>query len=292
MSLNMQMVENTATDANVFSLNEYTPPTNKSDSFELVMSQINIPKPCEFKAEYIKHWQEASVKQELLTVLLCEIDYLDEYYAHYGEQGASFMLVTMALLLKTICAKHNCFLARNDQQGFNILIQGGTPQQAQSIADSLCEAVKSSNTEHLASKIGKTVTLSIGSSSFNPVTPSLQREQADRALRNAQGDGGNRSSADQSTTPNSISNYANTEKHKAQTTLNSEIAADDGATNPQPKAAFENATTEAPAKTYRGQIINNNQEDALKSNNNAPEQSAEPPKKKKVRMYRGQIVKD
>lgn len=290
--MNMQAVQGTPSEANVFSLNEFNTP-KKSNSFEMVMSQINIPDPAMFKAEYIKRWQEASVKQELLTVLLCEIDCLDEYIAFYGEQGASFMLVTMALLLKNSCDQHNCFIARNEQQGFSILIQSGTAQEAQAIADNLCALVKGSNTEHKSSHIASTVTLSIGATSFNPVTPAIMREQATSALHFAQKNGGNKSQAAQALPAQEIINYSNSERETAATAT--EQVDTEVQTAPSSELSNEPMAPSA-TQTYRGQVINNptknSDTSALKANSDALQESEKAPVKKKVRMYRGQIVKD
>ncbi|WP_413698481.1 diguanylate cyclase domain-containing protein [Psychromonas sp. KJ10-10] len=61
-----------------------------------------------------------------MSVLICEIDYFDNYKEHYGQQGSAFMLLVIGLALKNTCEKFGCYLAHYRGDEFAILIKGGT----------------------------------------------------------------------------------------------------------------------------------------------------------------------
>ena len=268
----------------------------QSKSFELVMAQMNISAPEDFKQAFSQQWKTAADKKQLLSVLLCEIDYYQEYVDHYGVQGASFMLISIALSLKNICETHNCFLSHNEQHGFTVLFKGGTVQQAQAIGESLCEVVNNSKTEHKHTQVGDFITLSVGISSVFPSTKSVLKKEAKDALNEAQVIGGN--------TVNS-SNSPSKEVRKSTKIDNLQVDTVNKIESNQDHFFAKSEQEIAPKNThtklnYRGQSIENKQQeqqvDALTLNkvalNESNIDSSQKTKKRPVRMYRGQIVTD
>jgi diguanylate cyclase (GGDEF)-like protein len=163
----------------------------ETSAFEQVMSQMNISDRGAFDTKFAQLWQEASDDNELLSVLMCEIDFFKAYNDNYGHQGASFMLLVVGLALKNICEKHGCFLARYKNQEFAILMKGGDEEKALEIAESLRKAVEASRTEHKYSSVSKIVTLSIGISSVYPISMRMLMNEAGGALVNAKSAGRN-----------------------------------------------------------------------------------------------------
>jgi PleD family two-component response regulator len=92
---------------NVADIGQYKKP--ESSTIELVMSQIKIASHSDFEKQLAQHWQAAANEKQLLSVLICEIDFYHEYVEKYGLQGASFMLLVVALALKNICDQHGLF---------------------------------------------------------------------------------------------------------------------------------------------------------------------------------------
>jgi|GEM_PF-5997309 len=154
-------------------------------TFERVMAQINIAGHSDFEKQLTQYWRDVTGENELLSVLICEIDFYDEYVDNYGVQGASFMLLVVALALKNICEQHGFFLARYKQGGFAILIKGGDEHSVLAISERLCKAVEASRTEHKYSQSSNIVTLRVGISATYPESMATLKSKADKALQNA-----------------------------------------------------------------------------------------------------------
>lgn len=163
--------------------------SNESSAFSQVMTQMNIADVNEFDAHYAQLWQQASENKEMLSILICEIDYFKDYNEHYGHQAAAFMLLVVALELKTKCAQFGGFLARYKADKFAILIKGGDIKKVEGIAESIRRGIEESKTEHNVSKISNMVTLSIGTSNIYPTSMKMLINEADAALRISQKSG-------------------------------------------------------------------------------------------------------
>ncbi|MDA7746747.1 diguanylate cyclase [Psychromonas sp.] len=288
------------------------------DNFELVMSQMNIADEGVFQKEFSQQWKDAAIKKERLSVLLCEIDFYDEYVKNYGVQAASFMQISIALVLKHVCERHGCFLARSEHQGFSILFKGGDTKEVQGIVDALCAAVKNSKTEHKHSNFDDFITLSIGTSSSYPSMLSLLSDNALSALNMAKMSGGNQVSVVNFSTdinPSMMIESARKIVKEPVRTLDSKVknvkeliesevkiqSKSSGKTNHSADkkdyfAEPEKENVVAP-RMYRGQIIQNDPKpvvkNALKSNDTALNSSkvgAVNDKPKQVRYYRGQAI--
>ncbi|WP_435235472.1 diguanylate cyclase domain-containing protein [Psychromonas sp. PT13] len=279
----------------------------ENSSFDRVMLQMNIADQHVFKSELAQQWQKAAFEHELISVLSCEIDFYDEYVKNYGVQGASFMLISVALTLKNICDLYGCLLTRNAHQGFNILVKGGTETSVKGIADGLCDAVKQSKTEHKYSKIGNIVTLSMGVSALYPQTMELFKEKAKVALHHAQDFGGNQCCNDPKKDVVPTIEDAKTEQpemKQEQPVIEAEIS-EVLAEEPieiEPEAVERKSVL---TRMYRGRKIEVetklSEKNAPISTSSAPNKDsvdffAEPEKPKQkekpVRMYRGQIIRD
>jgi diguanylate cyclase (GGDEF)-like protein len=164
---------------------------SESSAFAQVMSQMNIADRAAFDVQYDKYWQQASDNGELLSILICEIDYFDNYKEHYGQQGSAFMLLVIGLALKNTCEKFGCYLAHYRGDEFAIIIKGGTVDAAQEVAELLRVAVEESRTEHKHSKVSDVVTLSIGLSSVFPTSMNVLMQKSVEELNTAKNAGRN-----------------------------------------------------------------------------------------------------
>lgn len=166
-------------------INQGIASTSSNASFDLVMSQLGIADRHAFNAYQAKLWQEAVIERQQLTVLTCEVDYYQEYLQHHGQQGASFMMVSVVLALKNVCMQTKGYLAYFGQNRLTVLIKGGDQNSVQGIAENLCLAVKNTATEHKYSKVDNIVTISIGFSTAHPNSMQTLENQAKNALKNA-----------------------------------------------------------------------------------------------------------
>lgn len=160
-------------------------------AFEQVMAQMNIADQKTFERQYDKYWQQASLNGELLSMLICEVDFFESYHNHYGHQATAFMLLVVGLALKKVCEKHGCYLARYRGNGFAILIKGGDVESVGRIAEILRVAVECTQSEHKHSSIGDVVTLSIGTSSIYPMSKAGLFQNSEIALEGAKKGGYN-----------------------------------------------------------------------------------------------------
>ena len=165
--------------------------TAEKSAFEQVMKQMNIPDRSGFDRRYEQLWQEAGEEKELLSVLICEIDFFKAYHDNYGEQGTSFMLLVVGLALKNACEELGCYLARYQGDKFAILIKGTDVLEARDVAEKLRLSVEKSRTEHRFSRVTNVVTLSIGVSSIYPTSLNMLMREADSALSSAKAGGYN-----------------------------------------------------------------------------------------------------
>ena len=183
----------------VVNFKNYQQPEEKEalemSAFEQVMLQMNIADRTNFDKKYAQMWGEASDAQEMLSVIICEIDFFNEYNENYGHQASSFMLLVIALALKTTCEEHRCYLARYKGNEFGILVKGENAKSASAIAEKLRFAVEKSRTEHKYSSVSDIVTLSIGLSSVYPTSMQTEMKQAATALNSAKMSGCNQISS-------------------------------------------------------------------------------------------------
>lgn len=173
---------------------------HQATAFNQVMSQMNIAGRNTFDKQYAQLWNEASEENKSLSVIACDIDYFEEYLNHYTQQGACFMLLVIALALKTICEEKGYFLAHYKKAEFSILLKGKDEAESLEIAESLRQAVEDSQTEHNYSKIGGIITLSVGISRTYPSSMQMLMQKTNNALLNAKKEGRNQAYGDFYTT--------------------------------------------------------------------------------------------
>jgi len=190
-----ETLDSTASEA-VVNISKYQNADEKSNTessaFDQVMSQMSIADRPAFDIKYDRYWKSASENGELLSVLICEIDYFKAYVDNYGHQGASFMLLVIGLALKNTCEKYGCYLAHYRGDEFAILIKGGDVSEIEEIGEALRLAVEQSRTEHKYSSVSDVVTLSIGISSVYPTSLSVLIQNSQNALHSAKKAGYNR----------------------------------------------------------------------------------------------------
>ncbi|GLS91487.1 hypothetical protein GCM10007916_25560 [Psychromonas marina] len=169
--------------------------TEKS-AFQEVMSQIDISDRHAFDHQYKQLWCKGAVQGSCLSVFICEIDFFEAYRENYGEQSASFMLLVVAVALKGVCERNNCFLAHYENASFAILMIDANDLNAADIAEQLRQAVEQTGTEHKYSSVSDVVTLSIGVSSNYPISMQTLFDKTNAILKVSKSNGRNKVSTD------------------------------------------------------------------------------------------------
>lgn len=159
-----------------------------------IMSEMNIADRSCFHHNFVKLWQESMDEKELLSMLMCEIDFFQAYVDNYGTLASEDVLLIVACQLQQICEKFDCFVSHIEGEKFIILIKGGNATGALRIAEDLHKAVVESATEHHHSEVSDIVTMSFGLSSLFPSdlnSMKMLMVEANTALHNATTSGRN-----------------------------------------------------------------------------------------------------
>ena len=141
-----------------------------------------------FDLQLNKLWQEACDEQELLSLVMCDIDFFKPYNDNYGHQKGDQVLLEVAQVLENTCEKSGCFVARYGGEEFVVLIKGGNATKALRTVETLREAIAEAGIEHLYSSVNTTVTMSMGLSSMLPSelnTMAMLLAEADSAMYQA-----------------------------------------------------------------------------------------------------------
>ena len=145
-----------------------------------------------FDLQFEKLWQEAGEEQQLLSLLMCDIDFFKYYNDNYGHQKGDQALQKVALALQSVCEKCGCFVARYGGEEFVVLIKGGNATKALKVAEALRQSVAQAEIEHLYSSASLIVTLSMGLSNMEPNelnSKSMLLAEADSAMFEAKKNG-------------------------------------------------------------------------------------------------------
>ncbi|MCW8997060.1 MAG: diguanylate cyclase [Psychromonas sp.] len=147
-----------------------------------------------FDLQCEKLWQEACDEQELLSVVMCDIDFFKAFNDNYGHQKGDQALQGVAKALESACEKSGSFVARYGGEEFVVLIKGGNATKALKVTEALREAIGESKIEHIYSSVSTVITMSMGLSSIFPSalnTMAMLLAQADSAMYNAKKQGRN-----------------------------------------------------------------------------------------------------
>ncbi|GLS91133.1 hypothetical protein GCM10007916_22020 [Psychromonas marina] len=148
----------------------------------------NIANRRAFDEHFERLWQETSSEQEMLSVVMCDIDYFKPYNDNYGHQMGDEALKLIALALHETASKMGCLAARYGGEEFVVIIKGGNATKVLRAVEKLQEAVHQTQVEHLYSEVSRYITVSMGLSSIFPSdlnTMKMLVAEADAALYDA-----------------------------------------------------------------------------------------------------------
>lgn len=146
--------------------------------------------------EYLKReWRRMIREQQIISLILCDIDYFKFYNDHYGHQQGDRCLQQVAQALKQTVKRPADLVARYGGEEFAVILPRTSAKGAICVAESAKNAVQQLEIKHTGSQVSQVVSLSLGVASINP---SLQLSEdtlvkaADLALYEAKKRGRNR----------------------------------------------------------------------------------------------------
>ncbi len=140
-------------------------------------------------------WQRMGREKKPLSLILVDLDFFKLYNDRYGHQGGDECLKKVAQILD-INAHQKCYLAaRYGGEEFAVILPETDVKGAMRVAESIRSDLKSMAIPHEASKIGESVTASIGAASAvfaDELSVEWLIGEADRALYRAKLEGRDR----------------------------------------------------------------------------------------------------
>ena len=136
--------------------------------FKQFLMDMAIEDRQSFNANSVKLWQECKDEDEFLSMIICEIDFLQPYIENCGKQSGEDLLLITACALQQTCEKFGGFVYYMGEDRYIVLLKGGNATNALRVAKYLHTFVEESQTEHQYSEISDYLTVSIGLSSLFP----------------------------------------------------------------------------------------------------------------------------
>lgn len=141
-----------------------------------------------------RSWMEGLRSSQPLSLILCDVDYFKLYNDNYGHSLGDDCLTRVAQVIQQSTVLGSGLAARYGGEEFVVLMPKATAEEALTQANQIRERLMALQLPHEASKIGDSVTLSLGVASLVP-TMTLPMgalvEQADVALYAAKQGGRN-----------------------------------------------------------------------------------------------------
>lgn len=165
------------------------------EEFSMVDGLTHIPNRRYFDVEYEKIYKESMRDRGTLAVLMIDVDHFKAYNDHYGHGKGDECLVWIAGALKATLKRPTDIAARYGGEEFVVLLKDIDESGAETVAESLVEAVNLLGIPHGYSEVADHVTISVGMA-FKDAECTFCREDllkcADDALYRAKAGGRNR----------------------------------------------------------------------------------------------------
>jgi diguanylate cyclase (GGDEF)-like protein/PAS domain S-box-containing protein len=148
----------------------------------------NIANRRSFDERFTKLWQECKYEREMLSIVMCDIDYFKPYNDNYGHQKGDEALKIIASALQSVTLEIGGFVARYGGEEFVIIIKGGNVTKVFRGVEKIHAAINETKVEHLYSDVSQYITVSMGLSSIFPSelnTMNMLVAEADAALYDA-----------------------------------------------------------------------------------------------------------
>lgn len=147
-----------------------------------------------FDLHFNLHWQQLGRSNTFLSVLLCDVDFFKRFNDTYGHLAGDRCLKQVAGIIEKSLKRDGDLVARYGGEEFGIILPNTGKEGAITIAERICQAVRSLEIPHEGSIHGR-VTISVGVAWIIPsphVLPGQLLKAADEALYLAKHDGRDR----------------------------------------------------------------------------------------------------
>lgn len=142
-----------------------------------------------------EEWQKHAQNQQLLSLILCDVDFFKQYNDSYGHLAGDDCLKKVASVIAKTCQRLSDLPCRYGGEEFAVILPKTTPEGAFKVAQTIQANLKQLQLPHEYSRVSSLVTLSIGIATMIPdaiSTPKTLLEEADRSLLAAKAAGRNR----------------------------------------------------------------------------------------------------
>ena len=147
-----------------------------------------------FDVVLASEWNRAERLGQPLAIALLDVDWFKKYNDHYGHVAGDDCLRNVAKILTENVRRAGDLVARYGGEEFAIIVPTADGSNALGIAQSVCEAIRALEVQHVGSEFG-CLTVSIGVVSMVPGkndSPNALLQLADQALYRAKQSGRNR----------------------------------------------------------------------------------------------------
>jgi diguanylate cyclase (GGDEF)-like protein/PAS domain S-box-containing protein len=148
-----------------------------------------------FDKTFDLEWRRAMRSAKPLSLIIVDIDYFKNYNDIYGHLAGDSCLQKISHAIRDSLRRAGNFAARYGGEEFIVILPDTNADEAHLFAESLREKIEYLNIEHKDSKVGSTLTISLGVSTTIPKKDSSQVKLislADKALYKAKQEGRNR----------------------------------------------------------------------------------------------------
>lgn len=130
-------------------------------------------------------WRRGRRSGQPLSLIMLDIDYFKKYNDGYGHQAGDVCLEKVANEISETFKRSSDTVARYGGEEFAVLLPESNEEQAQQLADTLCENIRAMSLPHQYSQVADHITISVGVASMIPSAENHYEDlvrEADKSL--------------------------------------------------------------------------------------------------------------
>jgi len=141
-----------------------------------------------------QEWRRAKRRNYSIAILMVDIDFFKAYNDSLGHLNGDSCIQRVATRIGQIMRRPGDLVARYGGEEFAVVLPALNIDEANRLAESVCDAIESLSIEHPNSSVSPYVTVSVGAAAMIPVEPYNKQDlvaMADEALYQAKSQGRN-----------------------------------------------------------------------------------------------------
>ncbi len=154
----------------------------------------NLVTRSQFNKSLESEWRRMQRRTQDLSLILCKIDFFEEFQANYGHEAGNLCLRVVANAIQGHIHRVGDLAARYEESSFAILLPHTNELQAVQVVAKISDAVYGLKIQHVPSPVNARVTVSVGVATLIPSAhrqPSQLLDMAEVALMAAEQKGHN-----------------------------------------------------------------------------------------------------